>query len=372
MFALEDTYARIKRKSIEKAREEFRVNSQRQWRSDEPSDAEGINLPGRCAFAQNNTYLELCNPGWERQRLVVFGLLLVAPMALLIIWGWYGFAIHPILFNQVIMFWHVADRDPADWSLLWFGWLLLFPLAAASAFMLFAAFYYMGARSSFFTYARGRIRFNRLTRKVYVLRPGYCGGNQIFEWDRLRALCDIAGDRRGGISSLALYHPPFDTSDAKATGEDCIFVGPARTAASHAPLLWEYIRLYMQEGPVTGNIPPNAPSNYKKVPLYLPQEYSTYCGKPSRAQYRLEQRPRFLETTMHMISQITCSWPAFPKEWQSDSGVGEPEDKPVQAGAVMTALVYRAQGKLSKADEIEFLRHWGTSEAQQEAMSRKE
>ena len=58
MFALEDTYARKKRKSIEKAREEFRVNSQRQWRPDEPSDAEGINLPGRCAFAQNNTYLE--------------------------------------------------------------------------------------------------------------------------------------------------------------------------------------------------------------------------------------------------------------------------------------------------------------------------
>jgi len=71
------------------------------------------------------------------------------------------------------------------------------------------------------------------------------------------------------------------------------------------------------------------------------------------------------------MSQVTCSWPAFPKEWQSDSGVGEPEDKPVQAGAVMTALVYRAQGKLSKADEIEFLQHWGTAEAMQEAMSRK-
>jgi hypothetical protein len=50
--------------------------------------------------------------------------------------------------------------------------------------------------------------------------------------------------------------------------------------------------------------------------------------------------------------------------------MGEPEDKPVQTGAVMTALVYRAQGRLSKADEIEFLRHWGTAEAQQEAMSR--
>ena len=42
-----------------------------------------------------------------------------------------------------------------------------------------------------------------------------------------------------------------------------------------------------------------------------------------------------------MLSQMTCSWPRFPKEWHSDSGLGEPEDRPVQTGAVMTALVYR-------------------------------
>ena len=79
-----------------------------------------------------------------------------------------------------------------------------------------------------------------------------------------------------------------------------------------------------------------------------------------------------METAYHMLSQITCPWPVFPKEWQSDSGMGEPGDRPVQTGAVMTALVYQAQGKLSKADEIESLQHWGTAETLQEAMSRKQ
>ena len=80
----------------------------------------------------------------------------------------------------------------------------------------------------------------------------------MFEWDRLRALCDIRGDRQGGIGSLALYHPPFDADDPKAAGEDCIFVGPTLSSLS-TPALWEYIRLYMEEGPTVNQIPANAP-----------------------------------------------------------------------------------------------------------------
>jgi len=37
----------------------------------------------------------------------------------------------------------------------------------------------------------------------------------------------------------------------------------------------------------------------------------------------------------------------------------------------MTALVYRAKDKLSKADEIELLTHWGTAEAVAEEKARK-
>ena len=141
-----------------------------------------------------------------------------------------------------------------------------------------------------------------------------------------------------------------------------------RTSA--AASFWEYIRRYMQDGPTVDKIPPNASANYKHVPRFVPADYGTYCGMPSYAQYRLEVRPGFMEATFHMLSQMTCSWPKFPREWGSDSGLGEPEDRPVQTGATMTALVYRAKKKLSAVDEVELLTHWGTPEALAEAKSR--
>lgn len=70
------------------------------------------------------------------------------------------------------------------------------------------------------------------------------------------------------------------------------------------------------------------------------------------------------------LVQSTCTWPSFPDEWRSNSGLGEPEFKPVQTGAVMTALVYRAEGKLSKEDSAELMRHWGTADGLEEVLAR--
>lgn len=376
MFVMEDSWMRVIRKSRAKALDSFNVNGQRQWKVNERCDADGVGIPGRCVFAQNDAYLEVCNPGWKEQRIVMFGLLGMTAFNLFIIWMWYGFAVHPLLFDKFIMISHVVDYKHGDeTAYLWFGWLLLFPLAGICAFMIFAGFYYMGGRTLFFTYARGRIRFNRITRKVYVLRPSYCGGNKVFDWDRLVALCDLSGGgSKSTIKALALYYPPLSASDqpvnGPAQGEDCIFVGGALPSYSAAASFWEYIRRYMQDGPTVDKIPPNASANYKHVPRFVPADYGTYCGMPSYAQYRLEVRPGFMEATFHMLSQMTCSWPKFPREWGSDSGLGEPEDRPVQTGATMTALVYRAKKKLSAVDEVELLTHWGTPEALAEAKSR--
>ncbi|MBC7379347.1 MAG: hypothetical protein H7346_18170 [Burkholderiaceae bacterium] len=348
--------------------DKLNVPGQRHWKVQEDSGS-GVGLPGRCIFAQNDSYLEMCNPGWKEQYMGVMGLLLIVPFGLFIIWIWYGLAVHP-LWSGNVMFFVPWQTIPFDSFYVWAGWLFLFPFAAASAFMIFAAFCYMGNRTLFFTDLRGRIRFNRLTRKVYVLRPGYCGGNKVFDWDRLVALCDLSGPRRT-LKVLALYHPPFDANDqpvkGPAKGEDCIFVGNVLPSYEAARPLWEYIRRYMQEGPTVDRIPHNATEHFNKVARYVPQEYTTYCGKPDGQQYRLEVRPGLGGTFLHMLSQMTCDWAKFPKEWQSDSGLGEPEDRPVQTGAVMTALAYRARGRLSLEDEVEFLTHWGTKEALAEA-----
>ncbi|ADU39431.1 hypothetical protein [Variovorax paradoxus] len=372
MFIREEGYARLHRSDIAKSRAHINVDGQKQWPTNR-AGARGITIPNGCAYAQNDAYLELCNPCWNLQWRAGIGNLYVILPALFVIWGWYGFAVHPLFFHEVIFFFVIGDWVPN--SLLWFGWLFLFPLALASAFLIYMWFCKMGMRTCFFTFARGRIRFNRLTRKVYVLRPKYCGGNAVFEWDRLVALFDPQSTNRWDkqdVAMLALYHPPFDATDPVAQGEDCLFAGPAVTGPEGAAHLWEYIRQYMETGPTIDRIPPGAPANFKGIARYLHPEYTTYCGLPSSYQYRQECRPGFMETFFHMSSQITCSWPRFPKEWQSDSGVGEPEDRPVQTGAVMTALVYRARGQLSKDEEVELMERYGTAEALAAAKARRD
>jgi len=371
MFNAEYGYARMRRKSKKKAHRELNVDQRQHWRTTERGKARTAYLPQRSAYAQNQAYLELCNPGWDMQWRAGFGNLGVVLPALFIIWSWYGHCIHPLLFDELIFIWHsTLDFDRSD---MWFGWLVLFPFAAGCAVLLYGWFYGMGMRTSFFTFARGRVRFNRITRKVYVLRPAYYGGNKIFDWDNLVALMRrVPEDHPMAsqiIGSLVLYQPPTDPGDWLS--EDAIFAGPSLYLGElQAAPMWEYIRLYMEEGPTIDAVPQNPPDDFRQIPRFLPERYFTYCGMPSAWQYGLEQRPGLMETTFHMMSQVTCTWSRFPPEWESDSGMGEPEDRPVQTGAVMTALVYRAQGRLSKQDEVAFLTHWGTEEALAEAMMR--
>ncbi|WP_284337743.1 hypothetical protein [Comamonas sp. NoAH] len=371
MFSRENEYSYTKKKSIEESRVLIRLNEQKQWPTHR-SGARRVWLPDYAIFAQNESYLELSNAGWDKQWMagatIFFGFI----PAFFIIWAWYCFAVHPLIFEEIMFFLpNLIDELTEEREIyIWFGWLLIFPLALASAALIYGILYPLGWRTCYFTYLRGRVRFNRMTRKVYVLRPGYCGGNQVYEWERLLALYDSGGPNPvGEIKPLALYHPPFDSDDPQAQGEDCIYVGSAN-GSQEAAHLWEYIRQYMEVGPSVDRIPKDAPAHYKGIARYLHPDYFTYCGKPSAAQLRLELGLDLVNTFFHMLSQMTCSWPRFPKEWESDSGLGEPEDRPVQTGAVMTALVYRAEGKLSKVDEIEFLTHWGTEEALAEAKAR--
>ena len=376
MFPNEHVYQRARNRSVAEGRRCVQADgSKKMWRPDEPGGADSVVLPGRCIYAQNDSYLELCNSGWDRQWKAGIGTVFVLLPCLLMFWGFYGFAVHPLLTGDMIFLWFgVFEARPI---FIWFGWLLIFPLALGSCVLLWLWFDIMGVRTCFFTFARGRIRFNRITRKVYLLRPRGCGGNAVFDWDRLRAIVDMDGydllakkngaPGKAAYYSLILYHPPLDSADPQAKGEDAIFVGPTLPVQGQAAPLWEYIRRYMETGPTVDEIPEGTASRSKQIPRYIPQAYSTFCGKPDARQYKLEQRPGIMETAYHMLSQVTCSWPTFPREWHSDSGMGEPEERPVQTGAVMTALVYRAKGKLSKADEIELLTHWGTAEALAEA-----
>ncbi|MDK3022099.1 hypothetical protein QO239_05695 [Cupriavidus taiwanensis] len=377
MFTWEYEFSRIRRRSLDEARAHINLEGQKQWGVKEVGAAPGVLLQGRSVFAQNDRYLELCNPGWEQQGMVMAGVV-SAFFSALIIWFWYGVSVHPLLFNKFIFFFVTREyTGRGDQLMIWFGWTLFLLLAIGSAFLIYLLFVRAGVRTAFFSPIRGRIRFNRATRMVYVLRPHYCGGNAAFEWDRLVALLkpypariERVADRRG--FPLALFHPPFKHDDPLAEGEDVIFVGPTSLAGApeYVAGRWEYIRRFMEEGPSVDYISDDAPPTYSRIPRYLPPDYSTYCGMPSYRQCLREMGAVFYLPLYRWLVQSTCTWPSFPDEWRSNSGLGEPEFKPVQTGAVMTALVYRAEGKLSKEDSAELMRHWGTADGLEEVLAR--
>lgn len=374
MFVREYVYMRLRRQSLSAARKHIRLKAQHNWGVDEPGPVKDLFLVQRCLFAQNDTYLELTNPGWDfRWRIGIMMFYVVMP-ALFIIWSWYGLAVHPVLTGKYFMF-VPEPMYPAESGDLWFGWLLPFPMALGCFYMLHLLFFAQGGITAWFGMLRGRIRFNRKTRKVYVLRPDSCGGNVVLDWDRLVCLMDPKAKNPWNdlrIEAVALYHPPFDANDPEAKGEDCIFFGPSLVLGEReGGSVWEYVRRFMQVGPEIEAMPDKpTDADFNFLPRYPPANYFTYCGAPSDEQYKLEMNPSFMDTACHMLTQSTCTWPRFPPEWHSDSGLGEPEDHPVRTGSVMTALVYRAEGKLSAEDEVELMTHYGTLEGLAEAQAK--
>jgi len=372
MFNLEATYAQSRRRSLSASRRTLLLNEQKQWQINKPADAIGVGLADHGVYAQNERYLEVPNAGFGAQCNGGIGVVLIMPLVIFMVWVWYGFTIHPLLTGVQLIFvpWHPWKPTTAGFV---FGWVFAFPMALGCCYMFISLWLdKQGMRTAFFTYARGRIRFNRQTRKVYVLRPKAYGGDAVFEWDRLRALMHSVDPKHPAARRLkrvlVLYHPPFDDHDPDGKGEDAIYVGKERDTPEHVAHFWEYIRLYMEEGPTMDYIPEHAPATLKQIPRHFPWQYSTYCGKPDAMQYALETRASKGAAILCQLSLMTCTWPQFPKEWGSDSGLGEPEDRPVQTGALMTALVYKMKGQLSSADDAAFGRLWGSEESSMQAM----
>ncbi len=361
MFPYEWIYHRLAQRSVASARKTLLLDqpqSKLGYPKKEAVHVDGeFSLLGRTAYAQNDAYLEIVSPDSDNQWSIIFILGWILLCALFGVSFWYGMGVHPLLFDHLIIY-GPSDIGNWDWGDIVFAWSLAFPFGACFSFVLYHMLWKMGGFTLFYHPLRGRIRFNRKTRKVYVLRPDDCGGNAVLDWDRMVANLNwLPYDPffkrtnkafRPGGTCLVLHHPADDPHDTSCKGEDTIFVGVNALAEMQTTYNWEYIRRYMEDGP--GN---------NGIPKHIRHTSTTFCGMRSANQFCLETMEGISSYWIHMISQGTCWWPKFPKEWNSDSGLGEPEDRPVQTGAVMTALVYRAEGKLSKEDEALLMQAYG-------------
>lgn len=129
-----------------------------------------------------------------------------------------------------------------------------FPMTLATVVMIFifGGVLYFTQKFFFkyelFTHRWMRIRFNRKTQKVYLLRPAFCGGLRVFDWR-----CTEPGLPKDKNPDAPFLHWGILAWVSPTLGEPMAahFVGRRTSFQTQADWLafWEFIRRYMEEGP---------------------------------------------------------------------------------------------------------------------------
>ena len=175
-----------------------------------------------------------------------------------------------------------------------------------------------------FTARRLVVRFNRKTRKVYLLRPERIGGIRIMDWDKVeigvpKDLPELAGV--GAFVILGWEEDGGADMQGNSAGPQLVFLGKPARGASELLAFWEYIRRYMEDGP-TAAPPP------KKLICKFPWPWLSF-----KAAWRLDSRflrhpvlwvfvvlnalilpVILLHALFHWLSLLLCYEPRFPRE----------------------------------------------------------
>lgn len=98
-----------------------------------------------------------------------------------------------------------------------------------------------------FVQRRMLIRFNRVTRQVYLHRPGFAGGVTVFDWEQVAAEAGVGEEESANIGRKLILS--WGPSLPELPHYHIVFVGKRADGTSDIVNLWEFIRRYMEEGP---------------------------------------------------------------------------------------------------------------------------
>ena len=176
-----------------------------------------------------------------------------------------------------------------------------------------------------FTARRIIVRFNRITRKVYLLRPKHLGGIRIMDWDKTEILLDKKMSELEGTGGfLILVWDRGDGVDLQGTPTDNLevtFVGKPTRNASELLAFWEYIRRYMEDGPAAAPAPKKLLSKFPwpwlsfKAAWGLDTHFLRHSGLWVFVAINVLLLPAILiHATGHWLSLLLCYEPRFPRE----------------------------------------------------------
>ncbi|MGH8788821.1 MAG: DUF6708 domain-containing protein [Cupriavidus necator] len=281
-------------------------------------------------YQKNEVFLEVCGQ-FEAQRGLLgfaFGIL---PAALLVSNGYFSL--------YFVLDW-IRGTTPDGYS---YGWDHDF--AGFFSISLFLLLFWLAKtivlpqlRKDYLTSRRILIRFNRVTRKVYLHTPPFAGGIKTFDWHSTQATLDNkeamspvpVSEEEANSGSGRLIMGWLDIEARKALG--LVFVGRPAGNAARGREWWEYIRRYMEEGP--DSVPKPFPRLWKGVwpqysllnMFYLYPERLIHGG-PLWWLILLALAPfDLLRAILHWIAMLLCVEPKFPPDIE-DAGRPVPEGR---------------------------------------------
>ena len=203
--------------------------------------------------------------------------------------------------------------------------LILFSLIWLILLIVFLKYTFRFFRLESFTARRIIVRFNRVTRKVYLLRPKHLGGILIMDWDKTEILLDKKMSELEGTGGfLILVWDRGDGVDLQGTPTDNLevtFVGKPTRNASELLAFWEYIRRYMEDGPAAAPAPKKLLSKFPwpwlsfKAAWGLDTQFLRHTGLWVFVAINVLLLPAILiHATGHWLSLLLCYEPRFPRE----------------------------------------------------------
>ena len=186
-------------------------------------------------YACNDTYLELRCGGMEDKR--GFISLLTIVLMFFLVGSW-------IDFDGRLVWAVISGSGTVYGRALSIGDLFMFLVGTSltgGALWLYFKYAFRFSRLELLTSRHLLIRFNRMTRQVFLHRPASCGGILVLPWDGVLTE-EVAG------FSLTMGWFPGDSTDLPFP--TLVFIGRPSSRLSDLQSEWEFIRRYMDEGGV--------------------------------------------------------------------------------------------------------------------------
>lgn len=194
-------------------------------------------------YAYNDTYIDVRTPHDEKRGLITLFLGVGGA-------AWLSACLYAVSLPARTLF----SEDTSDLDFGFYFFCLTAVTITLGSYYLYFKYLFRYLRLEALTTRRLIVRFNRLTRKVYLLRPKNIGGVVALDWDRTEAAVDRSMRNDvlpgGGFLMLAWGEGAVCDADGKPKDDyDIAFVGRAARNGAELLAFWEYIRRYMEVGP---------------------------------------------------------------------------------------------------------------------------